>query len=435
MKSRLSVVFAVLVFAVLPVSAKEVSSAKAKKIGRTLQNLMKGERKESIKEVIEEIARLDNEKVAKYLPAAATVIPSHDNYQAALEAVAKSRSKASIELLSEMLGRKRGDYRQNVFILEAFGLRKDSISRVAIEGQIDSKISHIQVAAIRAGRKRRISKIVPKLIDVVEQHQKVRDREYLEARIALIDLTGQDFKEIADWRKWWGNVAENFSAKRKKKGKSKTSIKLKKPEDAVEFFGEEVFSRNLLFVIDTSGSMTADSRIDRAKEQLAEAIKALKPRTLFNVIAYSDGVRTFQKSMQPASKGTVKKALKWATSLGAAGGTQTENALRKAFEDIRVDTIILLTDGAPSPRLGGGPRRGGGGGGGRGGQPDPSIAIKNILKWFKDANSTRKIRVDTFGFDGGAPAGGGGGQGGVNVFTKFLKDLAKMSGGKYRSID
>ena len=171
------------------------------------------------------------------------------------------------------------------------------------------------------------------------------------------------------------------------------------------------------------------SRMQRAKDQLAGAIRKLKKGTLFNIVAFSNSVRSWQKKLVIATPKTIRQAAQFVESLRANGATHTDDAMEEAFKDLRVDTIILLSDGSPMKQT----------------ERDPSKLVEKILRWVADTNSSRKVRIDTFGFEGkvtagpGRPGGGGagggpGGGGGGGSLADFLQRLAKDNGGTYRPI-
>ena len=113
--------------------------------------------------------------------------------------------------------------------------------------------------------------------------------------------------------------------------------------------------RDLVFVIDVSGSMGGES-IRQAKQALEMAIKRLQPRDRFNLIAFSSHTRTLFHSVQPASKAMRARAISFVRALSAGGGTEMYPALDAALtqrfaglnggQPKRLRQIVFLTDGA-----------------------------------------------------------------------------------------
>ena len=443
------ILFLTIVFSASPLFSEEVNSSDLKQYKKRLKLLIKGQRKPGLKDFIEEMADVDHPKTVVLIPPAAISIPSDKNYRTARKAIKGLKNKESVKALASMLNKKKGDPRYKVLIADSFGRRKDKITLTQIITQLDSGIPQVQIAAINASAQRKRKEPVPALIDLLEKHWKLRDRIWLETREALYKLTGRDFETIEDWRKFWQAVGDTLNPKKVAKRKGKTGVKIDKLKDPVEFFGQEIFSRNLIFVIDTSGSMRLydDSedyhgknlekdrqRLRRARDQLVKALKKLSKGTRFNIIAYSDRVVTWQKQMKKASNGTIASAIKFVKGFKAQGFTHTDEALKEAFKDLGVDTIVLLSDGLPEKLR-------------KNNQPtNVRKLMRKILGFVKDENASRKVRIDTFGFTGtgelprklrggGRPPPPPPNAKAVQLLVDFLKEIAKRTGGSFRPID
>jgi len=111
--------------------------------------------------------------------------------------------------------------------------------------------------------------------------------------------------------------------------------------------------REMVFVIDNSGSMGGDS-MDEAKASLIHALGTLRPQDHFNVIRFDDTMtRLFDHSVS-ATPDQVALATRFAESLEAQGGTEMLPALKAALEDAGTGggndsdvlrQIVFLTDG------------------------------------------------------------------------------------------
>ena len=100
-------------------------------------------------------------------------------------------------------------------------------------------------------------------------------------------------------------------------------------------------------------------------------------------------------------------AVKFIESLNATGITVTDEALHMALGDPTVDTIYLITDGAPTHM------------GTRGNNlpPDAPELMRRILAETKAVNHLRGIRIFTLGF--------------VDAEEEFLQKLAADNNGRY----
>ena len=116
---------------------------------------------------------------------------------------------------------------------------------------------------------------------------------------------------------------------------------------------DEVVYKNVIFVFDTSGSMASDNKIAQAKEALEFCVRNLDPGDQFNIIDFSTGVRKFKLEPVSAHPAEVQSALRYIDGLNAAGGTNINDALLEALEQVslaehHLSMIIFLTDGKPT---------------------------------------------------------------------------------------
>lgn len=116
------------------------------------------------------------------------------------------------------------------------------------------------------------------------------------------------------------------------------------------FYGEEidVETDTLIYVIDVSGSMSREGRLDRAKLELKRSIAGLSPTLNFNVISYACSMKSWRPAMVPASNGNKASAIAWTQGLIDYGSTGTGPAVSLALSDKQCDSVVLLTDGAPN---------------------------------------------------------------------------------------
>lgn len=113
----------------------------------------------------------------------------------------------------------------------------------------------------------------------------------------------------------------------------------------VEVDPGDVVARDVILVIDTSGSMSGP-KMQQARDAALYVVARLNEQDRFNVIAFSSGVRSFAAGLQPAT--AADQARPFINSLEAAGGTNISQALLAAVTQAdgeRPTTILFLTDG------------------------------------------------------------------------------------------
>lgn len=110
-----------------------------------------------------------------------------------------------------------------------------------------------------------------------------------------------------------------------------------------------VMARELVFVIDTSGSMHGTS-MEQARKALLLALNGLRPVDRFNVIQFNSVTDTLFPNSAPATASNIKQATNYVKRLQANGGTEIRPALQKAFRDAPLKShlkqIIFITDGS-----------------------------------------------------------------------------------------
>jgi uncharacterized protein YegL len=106
---------------------------------------------------------------------------------------------------------------------------------------------------------------------------------------------------------------------------------------------------------------------------------------------------SMREAMKEVDDNLRAKARKYVDKLEAEGGTNIHDALERAFEDKKLDTIFFLTDGEPS----------------FGREIDPVKIREAVQRW----NLSRKIKICAIS---------------IGTDMDLLKNLAADSGGEYR---
>ncbi len=107
-------------------------------------------------------------------------------------------------------------------------------------------------------------------------------------------------------------------------------------------------SMEMVFVIDTSGSMSGGS-IEQARAAVMHAMRKLEPGDVYQVVPFSNEPRKMaSRSIEVSTKGT-RPGLDFVAGLQAAGGTMMELGMREAL-DLPPDAersrfVCFLTDG------------------------------------------------------------------------------------------
>ncbi|MDU0353702.1 marine proteobacterial sortase target protein [Paraglaciecola aquimarina] len=139
------------------------------------------------------------------------------------------------------------------------------------------------------------------------------------------------------------------------------------PKDSPAASKEDVQAREVIFVLDTSGSMEGDS-IVQAKQALILAINRLTPQDTFNLIEFNNQAQNLWSLSKAASSANKKQAIRFVSRLEANGGTEMMKAFDLAFslqepltptptantqvayneDTIKLRQILFITDGSVS---------------------------------------------------------------------------------------
>ncbi|XP_074458734.1 inter-alpha-trypsin inhibitor heavy chain H4 isoform X1 [Larus michahellis] len=168
-----------------------------------------------------------------------------------------------------------------------------------------------------------------------------------------------------------------------------------------------VFPKNVIFVIDRSGSM-AGRKIEQTRDALLKILQDLRLEDHFSFITFNRKVVEWKSSLLQATAENVASAAGFVQTLSASGGTDINRALLTAVSVLdkaerlperSVSMIILLTDGQPTS-----------------GESNVEVIQENIQK---AVNGKYTLFCLGFGFD---------------VSYRFLEKMALSNGGIARRI-
>ena len=139
--------------------------------------------------------------------------------------------------------------------------------------------------------------------------------------------------------------------------------------------------KDIVFVVDRSGSMGDDGKMDQAKKALQYCVGRLGVNDRFGLVDFATESNSLESSLLPATPENKSRAQRYIGSLEAAGGTNIEAALLEGLRllehsDGRMPMMFFLTDGLPTI-----------------GQTDVNALIAEVSK----ANTKAKVRLFNFG--------------------------------------
>ena len=114
----------------------------------------------------------------------------------------------------------------------------------------------------------------------------------------------------------------------------------------------QTVSKEIVFVLDTSGSMSDDNKIGKAKAALRFGVTALNPRDRFNIVSFAGEEHLMTTGLIAADDKGKREALEFIENLKATGGTNINDAMLAALKQLpkseAPQMVVLLTDGQPT---------------------------------------------------------------------------------------
>ena len=116
--------------------------------------------------------------------------------------------------------------------------------------------------------------------------------------------------------------------------------------DTPSYYGLPIYAEKLVYVIDTSGSMTG-GRLAAAKRELCESIHNLRQNSDFAIVVFNGEVGVWQRHLVPANESNKRAAIAFVQSQMARSSTASFDALEMAFS-FDAEAIFFLSDGEPT---------------------------------------------------------------------------------------
>jgi Ca-activated chloride channel family protein len=165
-----------------------------------------------------------------------------------------------------------------------------------------------------------------------------------------------------------------------------------------EWAEQEYAAKDIVFVLDTSGSMAEAGKMEKAQAALLYGIRILRPADRFNVISFAGEERLMETGMIAADEQGRKRGEAFTQALRPVGGTNINQALLTSLRQFgasdRPRFLIFITDGLPT------------------------VGVTNAANIIENARNARipGVRIFTLGV-------------GYDVNTTLLDKIASENGG------
>ncbi|MHC4220251.1 MAG: vWA domain-containing protein [Planctomycetota bacterium] len=114
------------------------------------------------------------------------------------------------------------------------------------------------------------------------------------------------------------------------------------------FFGVTSHGTRFAYIVDVSGSMGQQRKMEVAMRELARSIEALPDYAFFYVVLYASGITLppSQGDWTRARPSSITRLIRWLNQIDPRGGTRPTPAFKQVFSvEERPDVIFFLTDG------------------------------------------------------------------------------------------
>ncbi len=218
-------------------------------------------------------------------------------------------------------------------------------------------------------------------------------------RRSVVSFESEKGKEPQDFQLFYTLSSEDFGVTlltHRDVGKDGYFLLMISPKD--DWSEQDYGAKDIMFVLDTSGSMAEEGKMEKARAALLYGIKILRPSDRFNVVSFAGEERVMETRMIAADEQGRKRGEAFVQALRPVGGTNINQALLAAMAQFETSNrpriLVFMTDGLPTI-----------------GETNVTRIVENVR-----AARTPGVRLFTFGV-------------GYDVNTTLLDKLAAENGG------
>lgn len=157
----------------------------------------------------------------------------------------------------------------------------------------------------------------------------------------------------ADFQLFYGLSNNDFGVSLvtyREPGKDGYFLLMLSPKDSVS--DKEIVNKDIVFVLDTSGSMADEGKMDKARKALLFGIQTLRAGDRFNIINFAGEEHLMERGLIRADAPGKKRGEEFVNRLQPTGGTNINDSLLaslKQFENgDRPKMLVFMTDGLPT---------------------------------------------------------------------------------------
>ena len=220
-------------------------------------------------------------------------------------------------------------------------------------------------------------------------------------RRSLVSFESESGKEPQDFQLFYTISKEDFGLTlltHREPGKQGYFLLMISPKD--DWTDQEYSAKDVVFVVDTSGSMAEEGKMEKARAALLYGVRILRPQDHFNIVSFAGEEHLMEAQLIAADDKGRARGEAFVKALKPVGGTNINQSLLASLRQFsemdreRPKMLVFITDGLPTVD-----------------ETNVSKIIDNVRKATRPG-----VRLFTFGV-------------GYDVNTALLDKLAAENGG------
>jgi Ca-activated chloride channel family protein len=170
---------------------------------------------------------------------------------------------------------------------------------------------------------------------------------------AVVSFEAPGGQSAQDFQLFYGLSKDDFGVSLltyREPGKDGYFLLLISPKN--ELSEQEYAAKDILFVLDTSGSMADQGKMEKARAALLFGIRSLRSEDRFNVISFAGEEHLMERGLIAANEQGRARGVEYVNGLKPTGGTNINDSLLAAIRQFsasdRPRMIVFMTDGLPT---------------------------------------------------------------------------------------
>ena len=157
----------------------------------------------------------------------------------------------------------------------------------------------------------------------------------------------------SDFQLFYGLSNDDFGMTlltHRESGKDGYFLLMLSPKDDVA--DRQLVNKDIVFVLDTSGSMADEGKMEKARSALLFGIRSLRDGDRFNVISFAGEERLMERDLIAADAAGKRRGEEFVKNLRPTGGTNINDSLVASLgqfdKNDRPKMLVFMTDGLPT---------------------------------------------------------------------------------------